>query len=102
MTFAQTTENGTSFPPQDLKARLLSLTAEQLAELRLSYYYRLRQAWLRDMGWTNFFMGGLTFLLGIGVPGNPPLKMIQAFLGLATVFVSVWSIVSPLPIGIVI
>jgi hypothetical protein len=54
------------------------------------------------MGWTNIFLGGLTLLLGLDIPGNPPLKTIQAFLGLATILLSIWSIVSPLPIGVAI
>jgi hypothetical protein len=57
---------------------------------------------MRNTGWLNFFLGGLTFLLGVGFPGNPPMKTIQAFLGLATVFVSIWSIVLPSPTGVAI
>ncbi len=87
---------------EDLKTRLSSLSAEQLAALRLSYSYRLLQAWLRNMGWVNLFLGGLTFLLGIGIPGNTLLKAIQAFLGLVTIIVSLWSILFPLAIGAVI
>ncbi len=87
----------------DIKSRLLSLSAEQLATFsRLGRTYRLIQSWLRGTGLTNVILGTVTFLLGIGIPGEPVLKTLQALLGLITIVVSLWSIVFPQPIGVII
>src|SRR5258707_10572121 len=94
------TDNFSPDQPEDLKTRFLSLSPEQLDALRLSYSYRLLQAGLRDTGWINLFLGGLTFFLGIGIPGNPVLKALQAFFGISIVLVSMWSIVSPVVIAV--
>ncbi len=94
------TDNFSPDQPEELKTRFLSLSPEQLDALRLSYSYRLLQAGLRDTGWINLFLGGLTFFLGIGIPGNPVLKALQAFFGISIVLVSMWSIVSPVVIAV--
>ena len=97
----QTVEKATNPQKENIKSWLLSLTGEQLSMLRAGHTYRALQSYIRRTGWPNLFMGGLTFLLGIDGFGNPILKAIQALLGLITVGVSLWSLISPMAVGAV-
>ena len=100
MTIGETPQAFDANQSQELKARLLALTPQQLTGLRLSYHYRLLQARIRANGQLNLILGGLTLFLAISYEGDPTLKTIQAVLGISVMLISLWSIMSPLPVGL--
>ncbi|MCC6975704.1 MAG: hypothetical protein IT322_16985 [Anaerolineae bacterium] len=100
MTFVQSSEYVRPNEVQELKQRLLALSSERLAQLRLSYYYRTMLYEVSTLGWLNLFLGAAMVWLGTSNPSNAPLSTFQAIYGVAVVGVSLWSIIWPQPSGV--
>lgn len=75
-----------------LKERLTLYSLEDWNALdQMAIHYDLRRL-LRENGWTNLVLGGLTLLLGITQIQNGILHIIQAIAGLVTVAVSIYAL----------
>jgi hypothetical protein len=85
-----------NFSSTDIKARVSSLSPDELEALQNIYHDRWRKNWLRTMGWINIFFGLFTLWLGLAfLPVLPFPKLIQALAGALIVGQSIWMLVSP-------
>jgi hypothetical protein len=76
----------------DVKTTLLTLNQTEFQALKNTYYYRWVTALLRQNGWLNVFLGGLTLWLGLSGFGQSIFKVVQTLFGVLIVGQSLWAI----------
>jgi hypothetical protein len=80
------------FSFQDIKSRLLALAPAEFQSLKEAYYYRWVTSLLRNNGWLNLLLGGLTLWLGLTGFGQSIFKVIQTIFGILIVGQSLWAL----------
>jgi hypothetical protein len=80
------------FSFQDIKSQLLALTPAEFQALKQACYYRWVTSLLRNNGWLNLFLGGITLWLGLSGFGQNIFRVIQTLLGILIVGQSLWAL----------
>ncbi len=79
----------------DLRARLSSLTPDEVKALGVVHRDYQRKIWLRSTGKINIVLGGLTLIFGLTGFSQSWLSQVQTVLGVLTITLSLWTVFAP-------
>lgn len=87
-----TTDNPTNLTT--VKSQISALDADQIRSINNIFHIRLRNNWLRTVGWVNLILGALTLWIGSAVFLNFSIpRFIQFSIGIIIFGQSIWSLI---------